>query len=98
MHPIEQVGDQAFILLLCLGEPKLGAHHGEPLAFVNLLECVQGILRHANRVFSFVMHQRQEALGQTGEVPLGDEGLVGIGVASFVIDRAEDRVGGELRP
>ena len=95
MHPIKQVGDEAFLILLCLGEPELGAHHGEPLAFVNLLEAVQGILRHANRVFSFVMHQRQEALGQTGEVPLGDEGLVGIGVASLVIYGAEDRIGGE---
>ena len=95
MHPVEQVGYQAFILLLCLGKPDLGSHHGEPLGFVNLFEGVQGILGHADRVFPFGMHQGQEALGQTGEVSLGDERLIGIGIASLVIDRTEDRIGGE---
>ena len=35
--------------------------------------------------------QRQQRLGEPGEVPLGDDGLVAVGVAAAVVDRAEHR-------
>ena len=47
--------------------------------------------RERDRLLLVVGEQRQQRLGEPGEVPLRDDRLVAVGVAAALVDRAEDR-------
>ena len=45
-----------------------------------------------DRLLLVGVQERQQGLGEAGQVPLRDRGLVAVGVAAGVVDRAEHRV------
>ena len=42
-----------------------------------------------DRSFRIVVEQREEGFGEAGQIPVADRGLIGKGISSLVIDRAE---------
>ena len=48
--------------------------------------------RRRRRLLVARVNERQQRLGQAGQVPLRDRGLVAVGVAAAMVDRAEHRL------
>ncbi len=96
-HEVEQVVGQARDGLVGDGggEAELVAHASGPGGGVERSEASQRGGRDRHRLVLLVGQERQEGLGEAGEVPLRDDRLLTEGVAPGGVDRAEDRRGVE---
>ncbi len=72
-------------------ETELGERMGEPALLERGRERLEQGRGLGDRGVAVVVDQRQQGLGQAGQVPQRDGRLVAVGVATAVVDRAEHR-------
>ena len=74
-----------------VGQAELGPHAGRPRGVVLRPEPAERGHREFDRLLLVVVENGEQRLGEPREVPLGRQGLVAVGVAPAVVDRAVDR-------
>jgi hypothetical protein len=73
-------------------EPQLLSHPGEPVPLEQGGVFAEGLRGEGDCLLRLSVQERQQRLGEAGQVPLRDRGLVAVRVAAAVVDRAEHRV------
>ncbi len=95
LQQCEQVVDERAVhrvVVVAVGtEAELGAHHVQPVRRVPLGEAVQRCRGQFDRGLLRVGDERQQGLGEAGQVPLGDARLLTVRVTTAVVDGAEHR-------
>ena len=85
-HQREEVADQLDVLILLRRQAKFFAQTTVEDGFVVLPERLQRAFRDLHCLVQVLVKQRQQRLGEAGEVPHRDVGLVGEGVAALLIN------------
>ena len=75
------------------GQPELRSHAVRPGSASSGRERRERLGGQGDRLLLVVGQQREQGLGEPGQVPLRDDRLVAVGVAPAGVDRAEDRGG-----
>lgn len=71
-------------------QPELGAHAGKPGGIEPFVERFENSDRPGNGGLLIRVNQGQQRLGEAGQVPTGDLGLLAESVAAATVDGAED--------
>ena len=93
-HQLQQVDGQQLVagghFCILRGEEAQLLAHAPGVAGLELAgEGVQFLLGHVDGFVLIVTEERQQGLGQPGQVPVRDGGLVAVAVAALMVDRAE---------
>ena len=96
-HQLQQVNGQQLVAgghfcILRDEKTQLLAHASGVAGLELLAEGVQFLLGHVDGFVLIVTEERQQGLGQPGQVPVRDGGLVAVAVAALMVDRAEDSI------
>src|SRR5690606_20473392 len=91
LHTREQVRHQVSITFGGPPQTELGPHPRQPRVTERLEVEVECRLDDLDPFFLVRRDEGQQSLAHPGEVPLTDGGLVAEGIATAVVDRAEDR-------
>ena len=89
MHGGEQLLDECGVTGLCAGEADFRTHAVEPVALEGLAEGLDHRGCGRDRRRRVRVDEVEQRFGEAGQVPPGNRGLVGKGIAAAVIDRAE---------
>ena len=93
MHGLKQIGKQRGVDFFSRGQSQLGPSTSQMMPRVALRKSAEDRHQLFNRLLLLVLHQRQQALRQSRQIPLGNGRLLGICVPPAMVDRTEHRVG-----
>src|SRR5208283_5973306 len=71
------------------GESELLPHAGKPMLLIARRKRGDRLIRKFDRPLWVGIHERKQGLGEPGKIPLRNGRLIGVGVATKFIDRAE---------
>ena len=94
LHDSEQVFGQPTVPVFGTAQAEFRPHVGKPEGLVHGHEAFDLFCSHPDRIFGVVrVDERQQGLGEAREIPLGDRGLVAVGITPMLVDRTEHRPG-----
>ncbi len=88
-HVTEEIADQSRVAFMCFREAYLGAKPCGKFCLETGRVGIHGPLRQRDGGLLAAAEQGKKRLGEANEIPMGDAGLVVVGVTSVPVDRAE---------
>ncbi|MNW57937.1 hypothetical protein D3C74_357750 [compost metagenome] len=89
VHQVEQVFDEGGILLLFGEQAQLRPHALQPGRFKLPAKAMKRLFGELDGLIFLLMQQRQQALGEPGQVPYRDVWLIAVGISTLTVDGTE---------
>ena len=92
LHPVEQILTQGGIHDVLAEQAQFTAHHGQPFLIVQGAIALDAIRGDLDGCVHVVVDTGQQGFGKTAQVPLGNGGLVAVGIATLMVNGTEHGV------